>query len=437
MGVGGPARGDTARVRDATMAAAIAAVEMSRFLLQTHAPTSGLAHLGTALAIGAELERRGEQVTIAYGGSVPELIERAGLERVDVAEVPADREWTPAQWFRSAAELEPVVASHLAAIGSVAPDVVIACHGVAGRLAAEIAGVPLIHAFHYLHTTRFARAVSVNRDRLRDLRRPRRALRVGRARLRRSRAGREGALRDAVAELRRERGLPPAPPEAVAGVPDSLVAITTAPFLVAAEGLPDNWRYVGPVHWSPPAPDPEIPPGPGPLAYVTQGSTGRGDLLERGVCELLADRFRVIATTAGLLDPAELPTAGDRLSAARLFDGGACMRAADVAIVHGGQQTLLDAVAAGTPVVALPIRSDQIGQLHRIAELGVGRSLYPPPLLPGAISRSARRVLRSPAPARSRALAAQLADGWDGGANLAELAVRLATGDLVAARSSA
>jgi UDP:flavonoid glycosyltransferase YjiC (YdhE family) len=261
---------------------------MSRFLLQTHAPSTGLAHLGTALAIGSELERRGEQLTIAYGGSVPELIERSGLERVEVAEVPADREWTPAQWFRSAAELEPVVASHLEAIESVGPDVVIACHGVAGRLAAEIAGVPAIHAFHYLHTSSFGRAVSVNRDRLRDLRRPRRALRVGRARLRRIRPGRDGALLGAVAELRRERGLPPAPPEAVAGVPDSMVAITTAPFLVPARGLPENWRYVGPIHWSPPAPDPAIPPGPGPLAYATQGSTGRGDLLERSVTAPLA-----------------------------------------------------------------------------------------------------------------------------------------------------
>jgi zeaxanthin glucosyltransferase len=108
-----------------------------------------------------------------------------------------------------------------------------------------------------------------------------------------------------------------------------------------------------------------------------------------------------------------------------------------VAIVHGGQQTLLDAVAAGTPMVAIPTRSDQIGQLHRIAELGIGRSLYPPPLLPGAISRSARRVVRSAAPARSRALAERLTDGWDGADNLAVLAIRLASGDLAAARRTA
>ncbi len=403
------------------------APDMSRFLLQCHAPTTGLAHLGTALAIGRELDRGGHEVTVAYGGSLPELIDDSQLARIEVGEVPAEREWQSSRWFRTADELAPVVDSHLEAIEAVDPEVVIACHGVAGRLAAELAAKPEIHVFHYLHTSAYARAVNVNRDRRRDLVRPRRALRIARARLRARRERRLATIGKAVAELRRARGLPLAPRDAIAGVPDSLVAISTAPFLVAARDLPANWRYVGPVHWAPEAPLPGEPAGVGPLAYVTQGSTGRPDLLERSVRELLKDGFRVIATTADLLDPGELP-GDDRVVAARLLDGAACMRAAEVAIVHGGQQTLLDAIRAGTPVVAIPTRSDQIGQLHRIAELGIGRTLYPPPRLPGAVARAARRALRPPTPRNCESLASRLGEGWDGAANVAGLAIGLAAG---------
>jgi UDP:flavonoid glycosyltransferase YjiC (YdhE family) len=401
---------------------------MTRFLLQAHAPTTGLAHVGTAIAIGTELQRRGHEVGIAYGGSQPELIEAAGLRRHPVAEVEPAREWSHGQWFRSVEELSPVVDSHVDAIESAGAEVVVACHGVAGRLAAEIAGRPSLHVFHYLQTTSYARSVSVNGDRLRDLRHPRRVSRVGRARIRRLRSGGTTPMRSAIAELRRERGLPEAGSGAIAGCPDSLVAISTAPFLLPARGLPETWHYVGPISWSPPAPAPAVPKGEGPLAYVTQGSTGEAALLERATTELAAAGFQVIVTTARLLDPDRLRTADGRVHAARLLDGVACMRQADVAVIHAGHQTLVEAIRSATPVVAIPTRADQIGHLHRVEGLRIGFGLYPPPRRRGAIARAARRALAPRIRRRCRELADRLDQGWDGVRNSADLAESLAAG---------
>lgn len=402
---------------------------MARILLQSHAPTSGLAHLGTAIAMGTELRDRGHEVCLAYGGALPELIDDAHLDWRGVAEVPAEREWTPREWYRSAAELEPAVDAHLDAFDAFSPDVVVACHGAAGRVAAEIAGLPLLHAFHYLHTTRFARTVSLRADRRRDLRHPRRALRVGRARLRRLLAGRAVPLGEAISELRRSRGLPAAGPDEILGCPDSLVAIATAPFLTPARDLPSHWRYVGPISWSPNLHEPELPRGEGPLAYVTQGSTGEARLLERSVDELVRAGYRIVATTADLLDPAALAARHSGVSAERLLDGAACMRLADLAVFHGGQGTLLEAIRAGTPVIALPTKSDQIGNVHRVEELGVGRGLYPPPRMPGAIARAAGRVLDPAVRSRCAELAACLRERWEGARNAADLVERLAAGE--------
>jgi len=409
---------------------------MTRFLMQAHAPTTGLAHLGTAIAIGTELRRRGHDVGVAYGGSQPELLDAAGLEQYRVAEVAPEREWSNGEWFRSSAELAPVVDSHVAAIESARAEVVIACHGIAVRVAAELTERPSLHVFHYLRTTRYARAMAVSGDRQRDLRHPRRWARVGRARLRRMRGRGPTPVRSAVTDLRRERGLPDPGPEAISGCRDSLVAISTAPFLIPARGLPATWRYVGPISWSPPAPPPEVPAGEGPLAYVTQGSTGSAELLERTTGELAAAGFRVIATTARLLDPGRLRAADGRVVAERLLDGAACMRDADVAVIHGGHQTLAEALRTATPVVAIPVRADQIGHLHTVERLGVGAGLYPPPRRRGSVARAARRALSPRVVERCRELSERLEGDWDGVRNSADLAESLAAGPAPASPAS-
>jgi zeaxanthin glucosyltransferase len=48
------------------------------------------------------------------------------------------------------------------------------------------------------------------------------------------------------------------------------------------------------------------------------------------------------------------------------------LRQADAVVSHGGLNTVMDAVAAGTPILALPITFDQPGVAARVAHAGIG-----------------------------------------------------------------
>ena len=398
---------------------------MARVLLVPHAPTSGLAHVGACLAVGAELRARGHEIEMAYGGALPELAEREGFAVHRVPEVAPSREWEPSGWFSSTAELVALVREHLAVLERFRPDAAVTSSGIAGRLALELAGVPQLHLMHYLPGTRYGRRAIVWDDRLRDARHPRRLARVLRARARRMRHRRPPHTPAVVEAARRELGLPPAGPDAIGGCQDSLVALTTAPFLDPASGLPEHWRYAGPVTWSAGGelPDRGARRGAGrPLVYVTQGSTGKRALLERAVRELAAEPLDLLVSTAGLCDPADVVRIAPNARAARLLPGRACLEAADVAVIHGGHLTLSDALVSATPVVITPFRRDQVGNVNRVERLGAGVGVWPAPVLGAGITRAVRKLLTDPRYAsRSREIAGRLRNGWGGAHNAADM----------------
>jgi UDP:flavonoid glycosyltransferase YjiC (YdhE family) len=188
--------------------------------------------------------------------------------------------------------------------------------------------------------------------------------------------------------------------------------------------VPAHWRYVGPVTWS--APSEAEPPrrGDRPLVYVTQGSTGSAETLARTVRELAGEPVDVLVTTAALVEPGELEALAPNVRAERLLPGRECMEAADVAVVHGGHLTTIEAHVAATPVVVVPHGFDQFVWANRAERLGTGLAVRPPSL-PGAIRRAVRRVLRRD---RYRRAAAPIADDlrrWDGPGNVADLVEEL------------
>jgi UDP:flavonoid glycosyltransferase YjiC (YdhE family) len=351
-----------------------------------------------------------------------------------VPEVAPEREWSPGGWYASGAELRAAVDGQLELLERLRPDVAVASSGVAGRLACEVAGVPVVYLMHYLQTTPFGRAPIVWGDRLRDLRHPRRAARVLRARLARRGRRQRGVPSTAgvAARVRSQLGLPPTGPGDFGAARDTLVAITSAPFVDPAAGLPEHWRHVGPVAWSArvEVESSVLRRGERPLVYVTQGSTGDPGLLRRAVGELAAEDVDLLVATGGLCDPAELT--GPRVHAAELLPQRACLEAADAAVIHGGHLTFSEALATGTPVIVLPYRRDQTARVNRAERLGVGVAVWPPPLRPGSVRRAVRRVLAGEGyRRRSSELAARL-EGWDGALNAAELAESLASRERVA-----
>ena len=400
---------------------------MARVLLLPHAPTTGLAHVGACLAVGSELRARGHELVMAYGGSRPEVVEAEGVSWEHVPEITPEREWDPPRWFASPAELRSIVEAHVGVIERTGSDVAVSSSGVAGRLACELVGLPQLHLMHYLATSTYGRGPVIWRNRLRDARRPRRALRIARARIRtlRTRAV-SGGPPAVVGPVRAELGLPPTRPGAVGGCRDTAIALTTTPFIDPAVGLPESWRYVGPVVWSAARERVELPVRGGrPLVYVTQGSTGDPELLRLAVTELATEPVEVLVTTGGLCDTGELERLGPNISAAPFLPGDACLQRADAAVIHGGHLTFCEALRAGTPFVVLPYRRDQIARVNRAERLGVGIGVWPRPLRRGVVRTAVRRVVKRPRyRLRCEELGRQLREDWDGRRNAADLVER-------------
>jgi UDP:flavonoid glycosyltransferase YjiC (YdhE family) len=289
---------------------------------------------------------------------------------------------------------------------------------LSAQIACELAGIPLVSVVHFFRSTPWHAPEPLARA-LRRRARLRRAARIVRWTLDRDPLG-LATLARTTAETRARFGLDPARPM----FEGDRVACTTTPLLDPSSRIPPHWRYVGPVTWSVPS-EAELPRrGDRPLVYVTQGSTGSAATLARAVRELAGEPVDVLVTTGALCEPAALEALAENVCAERFLPGRACMEAADVAVVHGGHLTTIEAHAAGTPVVVVPHGFDQFVWANRVERLGTGLAVRPPSL-PGAIRRAVRRVLRQERYRRAASAIAEDLRAWDGPANVVDLVEEL------------
>jgi UDP:flavonoid glycosyltransferase YjiC (YdhE family) len=126
-------------------------------------------------------------------------------------------------------------------------------------------------------------------------------------------------------------------------------------------------------------------------------------------------------------EPAEFGPQPPHIRIERHLPHGALLPRCDLVVAHGGFGTILGCLAAGVPLVVLPVHSDQPRNAQRCVDLGVGRVVGPEDRTPVAIRAAVHAVLSEPA---YRAHAARLRDeisalpGPDRGVALLE---RLAT----------
>ena len=361
-----------------------------RVLLLPAGAEDVLAHVGTCTAVGSELAGRGHEVVVGYEGKYADQIRRAGLT-LKAARTSRKRPTGPGslgRMYRDGRELAELARRDVQTIEDLAPDVVVIDTRATAQLACELVGVPYVSIAHSLATGAWYREPAPWRRRIRWVTRPQRAPSFVYRKLRKDPSGLLAYISQ-YHEARRHLGLPRSR-EIVGG---DAVACLTTPLLDPAPGLPRSWHYVGPVTWSAYAGASLPERGARQLVYVTQGSTGAAETLRRAVTELRAEDVDVVATTAGLCETGELESLASNVSAVRLLPGDELMARADAAVAHGGNLTMLSAHRAGTPVVVLPHDYDQWLWADRVERLGTGISLRPP-LLPGAIRRAVRRLLR-------------------------------------------
>lgn len=219
--------------------------------------------------------------------------------------------------------------------------------------------------------------------------------------------------------------------------PLAQIAQTTEAFDFPRRALPPHFHHVGPLRApvdagaAAPAPMPE--PDPGRRFVFASLGTLQGH--RYGIFERIAKACRrldaqLLVAHCGGLDAAQeqaLRRAGASWVCAFAPQAQALAHA-DAVVSHAGINTVMDAVVARTPILALPVAFDQPGTAARVVHAGIGLRASKHLAGPAAIARQLRRLFEEPHfGARLDVQAASLAraGGAPRAADIVEAALRL------------
>jgi MGT family glycosyltransferase len=180
---------------------------------------------------------------------------------------------------------------------------------------------------------------------------------------------------------------------------DRVLVLTSPTFEYAGFAPPPNVRVTGPrlddpawagEGWTP-------PPGDDPIVLVGLTSTymRQAPLLQRIAEGLGRLPVRGVLTTGPCVDPADV-AAPPNVSVVRAAPHSEVLRHASAAVTHAGHGTVIKALAAGVPVLAMPLGRDQLDNAARVVHHGAGLRLSPK-AKPEKIAAAVRRLLDEPA----------------------------------------
>ena len=167
-----------------------------------------------------------------------------------------------------------------------------------------------------------------------------------------------------------------------------------------------------------------------PLIYASLGTLQNGsEAIFRTIAEACVGLdAQLVLSMGGGLDPSKLgKLAGDPL-VVRFAPQLEMVKRAALVITHGGLNTVLESLAEGVPMVAVPLANDQPGVAARLKARGACLVVSRHRLSPARLRKAVRRVLedgtyREAAQVLQRAI--QQLDGPDCAADLIEQALKL------------
>jgi MGT family glycosyltransferase len=201
--------------------------------------------------------------------------------------------------------------------------------------------------------------------------------------------------------FRRELGLPPLshPLQQLGRVTRHLV-MTSPAFDFAADAVPPHVVYTGPIlddpDWTEPWRAPWAAADTRPLVLVGFSTTFQNqvDALRRVMAALGALPVRAVVTTGPGLEAESFPAASN-VHVCASAPHSEILREAAVTITHAGHGTVMRALAAGVPLVCMPMGRDQNDNAARVVARGVGVRLKPSASVAG-IQEAVRTLLESP-----------------------------------------
>jgi MGT family glycosyltransferase len=130
------------------------------------------------------------------------------------------------------------------------------------------------------------------------------------------------------------------------------------------------------------------------LVAMSSSFQRQGDVLGRVANALGTLAARAVLTTGPALDPATI-SAPPNVSVVRSAPHGQVLRYADAVVTHGGHGTVAKALAAGVPLLVLPMGRDQGDNAARVTAGGAGLRLKPT-ASPRKLADAVRRLLADP-----------------------------------------
>jgi zeaxanthin glucosyltransferase len=163
------------------------------------------------------------------------------------------------------------------------------------------------------------------------------------------------------------------------------------------EALPSHFHYLGP--FREPEPGRLDLPAEGRLVYCSLGTTSRagGARLFRAVAGACADLgATLVLAHCGRLSRREIEALPGAPLVHDFVPQEEVLRRADAVVTNCGFNTVLDSLAAGLPMVAMPLAFEQPAIAARIDHAGVGQVVRPRPPLRRRLRSALATVLDSP-----------------------------------------
>jgi len=198
-------------------------------------------------------------------------------------------------------------------------------------------------------------------------------------------------------------------------------------------GRPANLHYTGPFVDPRQRPAIEFPwerLDRRPLIYASLGTMQNGsEAIFRTIAEGCAGlHAQLVISLGGGLEPSRLgPLAGDPI-VVRYAPQLEIVKRAAVVITHAGLNTVLESLAEGVPLVALPLGNDQPGVAARVAARGAGVVIPQQKLTTKKLRAAVQAVLTDPGYRRSAGAlkkAIAEADGLNRAADIIEDVLRI------------
>lgn len=201
----------------------------------------------------------------------------------------------------------------------------------------------------------------------------------------------------ALNEARAQQGLPPLDHVLDQGRSAARVLIMSSPAFDFVGPLPPTVKYVGPrLDDMGDCGDWKSASGDDPLVLVALSSDfqDQDDVLRRAVTAMGTLPVRAVVTTGRGVDPGSVDAPAN-VEVHRLAPHRRILQEAAAVVTHCGHGTTIKALAAGVPLVCLPMGRDQFDIAARVVHRGAGVRLDPASS-PDVIAAALREVLDNP-----------------------------------------